>query len=128
MSTVIEAVAAATAGVARLYELGKVPAAPSYPYGVYSGSLGRGDVYGLDATYGLRFGRIVVQTFGTSATPAEAHMDKVVAALLDRTLTIAGYDPTPCQLELDPVMTRDPDDSGVVGLTASFTFTATKEA
>lgn len=128
MSTVLAAVATATASVPRLYPLGSVPATPTYPYGVYSGSMGRGDGYSLDAIYGIRYGRIVVQTFGKVAAAAEDHMDKVVAALLDQTLTIAGFDPSPCLLELDPVMTRDPDDMGVVGLTASFTFTATKES
>lgn len=128
MSTVLAAVATATASVPRLYPLGSVPASPTYPYGVYSGSMGRGDGYSLDATYGVRYGRIVVQTFGKVGAAAEDHMDKVVAALLDRTLTIAGFNPSPCLLELDPVMTRDPDDTGVVGLTASFTFTATKES
>lgn len=128
MSTVLAAVATATAGVARLYPLGSVPATPTYPYGVYSGSIGRGDGYSLDATYGVRYGLIVVQTFGKVGAAAEDWMDRVTAALLDQTLTIAGLDASPCQLELDPVMTRDPDDAGVVGLTASFTFTATKES
>jgi hypothetical protein len=128
VSTVLDAVATATAAVSRLYPLGSVPVTPTYPYGVYSGAMGRGDGYSLDATYGLRSGRVVVQTFGKTAAAAEDWMDRVTAALLDQTLTIAGYDASPCLLELDPVATRDPDDTGVIGMTASFTFTATKEA
>lgn len=133
MSTVLAATATVLVPVPRMIPLNGTPAKGAdgkviYPYGVFSGSMGRGDQYALDATYGIRYGRVVVQTFGKTAEAAEDHMDKVVAELLDQTLTIAGFDASPCQLELDPVMTRDPDDAGVVGLTASFTFTATKES
>lgn len=128
MTPVMDAVAAATAAVPRLYELNSVPASPTYPYGVYSATLGRGETYTLDITYGVRFGRIVVQIFGKTADSALSLMESVIFALLDNRLTIAGYEATACLLELDPTVTRDPDDKGVVGVTATFTFTATKEA
>ena len=132
MSTVVDAVAAATAEVPRIApinsprstdENGKV----LYPYGVFSGALGRGDVYTLDSVHGIRHGRVVLQTFGRTADSAEELMNRTIAKLLDRTLELAGFRATPCRLELDPLMTRDPDDAGVVGLTATLSFTATKE-
>lgn len=127
MTAPMDAVATATAGVARLYPLNEVPATPTYPYGVYSAVLGRGDVYTLDANHSLRWGRVTVQTFGKTANSALDKADAVVAALLDRTLTVAGYDCGPCVLELDPAIVRDPDTTGVVAATTTFTFVATKE-
>jgi hypothetical protein len=127
MTAPMTAVATATASVARLYPIGSVPASPTYPYGVYSASLGRGDVYTLDSVQGIRFGRVTFQTFGHTADAALDHMDKVAALLQDKRLTISGWRPTPSRAELDPRVVRDPDDSGVVGVTATWTFTATKE-
>jgi len=127
MTALMTAVATATATVPRLYALNSVPASPTYPYGAYSATLGRGDAYTLDVSHGLRWGRVTVQTFGRTADSALTRMDEAVAALLDQRLTIAGYQCGPLALELDPAVTRDPDDTGVVGVTATFTFTATKE-
>ncbi len=121
------AVAAAVAGVSRLYGLGAVPTSPAYPYGTYSAALGRGDAYTL-ATEGVRWGRVVVQTFGKTPTSALAVTEAVRAALVDARLDITGYDTSPCRAELDPQVTRDPDDNGVLVVTTTFTFTATKEA
>lgn len=120
------AVATATAAVPRLQPLNGV-VDKTYPYGVYSATFGRGDAYTLDVSHGLRWGRVVIQTFGKTADSALTRMDEVVALLLDKRLTIAGYSAGPLVLELDPAVTRDPDDTGVVGVTATFTFTATKE-
>lgn len=127
MTALMDAVATATAAVPRLYALNSVPASPTYPYGSYSAVLGRGDTYTLEANYGVRWGRVTVQTFGRTADSALDLMDKVVAALLDKRLTIVGYNGGPLVADLDPAVTRDPDDTGVVGVTAAFTFTATKE-
>jgi hypothetical protein len=127
MTALMDAVATATAPVPRLYPLNGVPANPAYPYGVYSAALGRGDAYTLDVSHGLRWGRVTVQTFGRTADAALDHMDKVIAAVLDKRLSITGYGSGPLVSELDPAVTRDPDDTGVVGVTAAFTFTATKE-
>lgn len=123
------AVAAATAAVPRLYAIGSVPATPTYPYGVYSAVLGRGEEpYPLDSRTIMRNGRVTAQTFAHTATAALDLMDAITARLLDVGLDVAGYECTPCRIELDPVVIRDPDDSGVVGVTATFTFTATKES
>lgn len=123
----MDAVAAATAAVPRLYPVGGVPATPTYPYGAYSALLGRGDAYTLDSVHGERWGRVTVQTFGKTAASALDHMDKVTAAVLDQALAIAGMRATPCRIELDPAVVRDPDAAGVIGVTSTFTFTATKE-
>lgn len=127
MTDVIEAVAAATASVARLYEVGKVPASPTYPYGSYAASLGRGDTYLLSADEGVRWGRVTVQAFGKTASSALAKAEEVRAALFGAHLAITGFAATPIRTELDPVVVRDPNDSGVVGVTATYTFTVTKE-
>lgn len=128
MTDAMGAVAAATASVSRLYGLNSVPASPTYPYGTYSASLGRGDVYMLDADEGIRHGRVVVQTFGKTATSALDWAERVRTALVGKSLDITGYVTTTLRAELDPTVVRDPDDSGVVGVTATYTFTATKEA
>jgi hypothetical protein len=120
------AVATATAAAPRLQPLNGVTN-KTYPYGVYSATFGRGDAYTLDVSHGLRWGRVVVQTFGKTADSALDLMDKVTTALLDKRLAITGYSCGPLVLEVDPAIVRDPDDTGVVGVTATFTFTATKE-
>lgn len=128
MTATMDAVATATADVSRLYKLNDVPPSPTYPYGSFSASLGRGDAYTLDVAHGMRHGRVIVQTFGKTAEAAIDLMDQVVGQLLDVSLVIVGYEATPCSLELDPAVVRDPDDRGVVGVTAVFAFTATKES
>lgn len=129
MTTVPGAVALATADIERMYPINKVPANPAYPYGVYSASLGRGDAYTLDAHEGVRHGRIVAQFFGKTDDSVNAKYEETRDALVGTRLAITGYKTTACRGELDPTPTvRDPDTSGVVGVTTTFTFTATKEA
>lgn len=124
MTALMTAVAAATSGVSRLYPLNSVPASPTYPYGVYSAAMGRGDAYSYAAEHGLRHGGVVVQTFGKTLDSATSHMELIVAALLDVRLSA---DHTPLQAALDqPAVNRDPDDNGVVTVTLPFNFT--KEA
>lgn len=122
------AVAEATASVPRLYPLGSVPPNPTYPYGVYTATLGRGDSYTLDAREGLRWGRVTVQTFGRTADSALAIAEQARTALVGVRLDVTGYEATPLASELDPTVVRDPDDSGVVGVTATYTLTAIQEA
>lgn len=121
----MEAVAAATAGVSRLYPLNGVPKSPAYPYGSYSATLGRGDSYTLDSREGIRWGRITVQSFGKTASSALLTAEATRFALIGVRLDIDGYDTTPVRSELDPVVVRDPDDAGVVAVTTTYTFTAT---
>lgn len=127
MTDAMDAVAAATATVPRTQPLNGITD-KTYPYSSYSATLGRGDTYTLDSREGIRWGRVVVQTFGKTATSALATAEKVRAALVGTALDITGYSATPLRSELDPTVARDPDDSGVVGVTATYIFTATKEA
>lgn len=62
MTDAMGAVATATEDVDRLQPINGVQD-KTYPYGVYSATLGRGDSYGLDSSEGVRWGRVVVQTF-----------------------------------------------------------------
>lgn len=111
----------------RVYEPNKVPASPQTPYAVVYALGDRGDSYTLDSTYGVRFYRVVAQSFGTSEGDAGAYDEYVTAALLDESLSVAGYDCTPCRIEVGSALVRDPDTGGAVGITSTFTFTATKE-
>lgn len=124
MTSVMDAVATAAAAVPRLYRINSVPGAPTYPYGSFSASLGRGGAYDLTGDEGLRWGRIVVQTFGRTADSAVDLAEQVRTALVEKRLAMTGFETTACRAELDPAVTRDPDDNGVVGVTATFTFTA----
>lgn len=127
MTATMDAVEAAVGGSGRLYPLGGVPGSPTYPYGVYSATLGQGDVYMNDGGHGVRHGRVVMQTFGHTADAALTLMETVATVLMGRVLDIDGHDPTPTRLEFDPVVLRDPDDDGVVGVTATFTFNTSEE-
>lgn len=124
----MDAVATATASVPRLQPLNAVKD-KTYPYAVFSAAFGRGDEdgYTLDSTHGPRWLRVVVQAFGRTADSALTTAERVVDALLDQRLAVTGYDCTPLRIELDPQVVRDPDDNGVVGVTVTFTATATKE-
>lgn len=119
----MDAVATATAGVARLYATGSVPAKPSYPYGSYSATLGEGATYLLDASEGLRRGRIVVQTFAHTANGALDWAEDVRASLVHARLDLPDGDCSPIVCELPPSVVRDPDDDGVVSVTTTYTFT-----
>lgn len=125
MTALMDAVAAATATVPRLYAIGSVPASPTYPYGVYAASMGRGDSYTLDSAHGVRWLRATVQTFGRTAASALDHAEKVANALLDQRLEV-NY--TPLRMELDPAVVRDPDDQGVIGVTTTLTATRSRNA
>lgn len=127
MTTAMDAVATVTAGVARTYALNAVPASPTYPYGSFSAALGQGDVYLLDSSEGIRHGRIVHQSFGRTAASALDKAEDFRTAVVGVSLAITGYSTTPVRAELDPAVTRDPDTQGVVDVTTTYTFTATKE-
>jgi hypothetical protein len=127
VTDLLGAVAAATASVSRLYPTNSVPASPTYPYGSYSASLGRGDTFGLDESEGVRWGRIVAQTFGKTLASALAKAEEFRAAVVGVALDIDGYDATPIRSELDPAVVRDPDNAGIVAVTTTYTFTATEE-
>lgn len=121
------AVATATAAVPRVYAVNSVPASPTYPYSSYSAAFGRGDTFTNDAAEGVRWGRIVSQHFGRTLASALAHAEQFRAALVGDRLTAGDVTTGPITAELDPAVTRDPDDNGVVGVTTTYTFTATEE-
>ena len=126
MTALMDAVATAAASVTRLYRVGAVPTSPTYPYGVFSAQYGRGDSYTLDSTAGARSVRVTFQGFGRTADSALAVTETFIGALLDKALTVGGQITTPLRIELDPTPpSRDPDDAGVIGVTA--TLTATQE-
>jgi hypothetical protein len=128
MTALMDAVVLATAAVPRMYATGAVPATPTYPYGAQSAVMGRGDTYTLDSQTRLRWVRVVGQFFGKTNASVLEHVDKWTAALLDQSLDVAGFRLTPLRMELDPTTPlRDPDDSGVLGVTVTLTATAAKE-
>lgn len=129
MTAFTSAVAAETADVERVFELGTVPATPDYPYSVYSVTLGAGVGYTLDSASGPRKGTVTVQTFGRTEGGAADHADAITARLLDKQLPATGWETTPLRFGLEPAPVRaaEPENSGVVGLTYTFTFTATPQ-
>lgn len=126
----MDAVATATADVPRIKPLGSAPDKDTggqviYPYGVFSAQFGRGDAYALDASAGLRWVRVTGQFFGKTTAATLDHAEKFIAALVDKALTTTDVITTPLRIELDPTPpTRDPDASGVLGLTLTLTATA----
>ena len=123
----MDALAEALSARPRAYALGSVPEKPEYPYDVYAGSLGRGDSYTLDSREGVRWGRIIVQSFGRTADSATTSAEAVRELLVGASLPVAGRRTTPTRSELDPALVRDADDGGVISVTATYIFTATKE-
>lgn len=130
MTTLTEAaLARAAAGFPRVYDRGSVPDNPTYPYVVLSASLGRGDAYTLDSTYGVRHGRVVGQAFSPLAAAARAAAEDVIDQLLDHALAFdPGFLGTPMRIELDPTDTESEADRGIEGVTFTLDFTAAKTA
>lgn len=119
--------ALAAAAYPRVYGPNQVPTTPTYPYVVVSAALAEARSYTLDSRHGMRGGLIVLQAFGH--TLPDTAMETVIGALLDRRLQIDGYAPTPSRLSLAPVVNgAQAEDAGIVGLTATLRFTATKTA
>lgn len=115
------------AGVTRLYNQNAVPASPAYPYQTIAVTPDRTDVYTLEATHSIRTYRIVLQSASRTIAGALDVDEIATLALLDKRLVVDGYDCTPCRIELGSAMNRDPDDNGVLVVTTTLTFTATKE-
>lgn len=128
MIAFLNAVAEATApAVVRRYPLGGVPAQPTYPYLVYSVAPDRDESYTLDGD-SVPFYRVVFQSFGRTLTSALDIDEKATEELRGRVLDVDGHDCSPCRREIGSAVVRDPDASGVVGVTTTLTFTATKES
>ena len=126
----MSAVAAAqtSAGVARAYDEGAVPASPTYPYQTRAVTGDRAGGYTLDSNHSYRTFRIVLRSFGKTASSVLDLDEKARRALEDERLTVPGWDCDPCRVELGSAMTRDPDDNGVMSVVTTLTFNATKEA
>lgn len=121
----LTAVDEATApAVVRRYPMGSVPVQPQYPYLVYSVSPDRDETYTLDGD-SVPFYRVVFQSFGRTLTSALDIDSKATDALRNRVLDVDGHDCGPCRREIGSAVIRDPDASGVVGVTTTLTFTAT---
>jgi len=114
----------------RAYKMNEVPKEPRPPYAVWSLGDDRPTTYRGDATHGLRFYRLTWQAFGKTLDAARSANTRFSDAVLDRLPVVAGYRCGPMVAGSDSIFgapTRDPDDGGLVGLTSSLTFTATKE-
>jgi hypothetical protein len=126
MTTILDAVATATAAVPRAYQLGTVPAAPTYPYTVWSAQLLEEDVETLDGRGSIRWAQIVTQTFGRTLSAVNDQTEKFRNALLGTWLAFDGYEAGPIASELRPTPpSRDPDAAGVLGSTSTLTAPAT---
>ena len=128
MSTLLTAVLTKLGGeAARTYELNKVPPSPEYPYRVVT--VAPADPFARTVAGGSsRFQRIVVQSFGRTLTGALDFDDDATQALDGAFLVAEGFDCGACQLELASAVARDPNDTGVVGVTTTFKLSAPKEA
>lgn len=120
--------AALGAASLRVYAENAVPSSPTYPYQTVAVTADRALAYTLDANHGVRSYRIVVRSVGRSMTSASDLDERAITALLDKRLTAPGYDCDPCRQELGSALVRDPDDEGVLVITTTLTFNATKEA
>lgn len=127
LDTALAKVIAGRSPAPRVYKTNAVPASPTYPYSVMSVSADQARTYTLDATHGTRDHRITLQSFGRTIDAALAYDEAAVDNLLDRRLTVAGYQCGPIRIELSAAVVRDPDDQGVVGVTSTLTFTTSKE-
>lgn len=112
-----------TAGAPRVYEFGKVPASPDYPYAVVGAGVGTPMAYNNAAQHGARRYRVNVQGFGRTANEVVRTLERADTALLDQSLTEVSPDATPCIQDLSTEPDRDPDAGGVIYALVSYTFT-----
>lgn len=126
LDAAIAAIKAGRTG-ARVYEINKVPADPTYPYSVVKVVSRRPFGYTLDATHGLRDYEVTVASYGTTDDAVSDYDDAASDRLLDQTLTVAGFDCNPCQWVTSRKF-RDPDDRGVIDAVTVYEFSASKES
>lgn len=113
------------AGVARAYALGSVPASPGYPYVVVMVSRDDALSPALAGGHDLVRWRVTTQTFGRQVEQVE-HFDGLAFKALQDQQLVAAIECGPCDLQVS-APTRDPDDGGVLGVTSSYLFNATRE-
>lgn len=111
---------------ARTYKLNGVPEKPEYPYREVT--VGWADAFAYTMAGGhTGTHRAVVRSFSRTLDGA-LEFDQDARDQLDEVfLTAPGWECGALRLELASAINRDPDDHGVVTVTTSFTFTATKE-
>lgn len=112
-----------TAGAPRVYEFGKVPVSPDYPYAVVSAGIGAPMAYNNAAQHGARRHRLNVQGFGRTVNEVVRTLERADTAFLDQALTEVDEDVTPCIQDLATEPARDPDAGGVIYALVSYTFT-----
>jgi len=124
MTDLAAAVQARLSGpLARVYEPNKVPDKPAFPYGELSVAPYLPLVYTLDGGHGAHEYQIVFRAFARTAGAVNDYMTQALDLLLGAYLTADDGIYGPGRLELRPTIpTRDPDDNGVLGSIATFTF------
>jgi len=123
LDAAIAAVTAAHTGSPRIYEVNAVPAQPSYPYSVVDVLDLDPDGYTLDQSHGFRDHMLTVQSFARTNDGVIDYNRAAANALLDQTLDATGWSCDPCRFQTSRKY-RDPDDSGVIGITTVYAFMA----
>lgn len=116
MSVTSDLVALRAAKGGRVYEMGKVPASPAYPYVVVGYSPDAPQVRTQDGS-GDPLDRFTVQHFGKSAAEIEDHSARSFAAFDGQ--QVNGWT---CWQELATPIFRDADDNGVLSTTHTYRF------
>ena len=119
MSADLLRVALTSAGVARVYDLGAVPAKPAYPYAVLSVSPAPPQVRDLGGS-GDPVGRFTVQHFGRTDDSVTAIAAVTFATFDGKELPVAGG-PVAWQEIASPAY-RDPDDQGVLSVLHTYRY------
>lgn len=116
MTVTADLVALRAAKGGRVYEVGQVPASPTYPYTVI-GYAPNAPVTRTTIGSGDPVRRFTVQHFGRSAAEVEDHAGR----------TFAAFDGQPingdlCTQEVATSIDRDADDSGVLSTTHTYRY------
>ena len=101
------------AGVVRLYDVGKVPDRPAYPYAVLSVDTGNPRRRFGAGGRALTTRRASVQVWGRTTESVNDLLTKADVALDETYLTELDGAPV-CRREISGVPVRDPDDDGVL--------------
>lgn len=116
MSVTSDLVTQAGGDASRVYAMGKVPSAPTYPYRVV-GYAPDAPVQRTTNGAGDPVQRFVVQHFGRSVDSVEA-----AAAATFATFDGKRVGGDVCTQETASPITRDPDDSGVLSIVHTYRF------
>ena len=108
----------------QVHAVGDVPGTPVTPYLVASVGSGGSVDYRFTGESGSSGYRVAVQAVGKTTGEVGFAVEKSDAALLDKSLTVAGFDCTPCRAEASSAVIRDPDGGVYLTCTLTYTFTA----